>query len=321
MVETNYEKEVQLENLLQNDPLVLDIRVSFISAALLSYRHDTVLRPFPPMFVNESNEKDYKNLERLIQQLKPIKRTQSIDELTMKQKEFFHWVSDESSFSIKHCNNNMFETIKQLTGHTVTMPTPNYIFEVVHSTQNERKFEDLKQSNTTFFTYHGSKIENFHSILNFGLNAHMNKTSLYGEGTYLTSELCVALTFCPTGQSWVNSSLGQKLGCVAVCEVIDHPSVKCQQKHHAMNGQTRSRVQGSMGGEVPEKYYVVQNNELVRVKYLLVYAESLKAPSFRNSWLFEHRFAFLMLSYLVLLLSVALFANKDLIRSIKKLFK
>ena len=34
---------------------------------------------------------------------------------------------------------------------------------------------------------------------------------------------------------------------------------------------SRARVAGSMGGDVPEKYYVVQNNEMVRVKYVLVY--------------------------------------------------
>lgn len=34
---------------------------------------------------------------------------------------------------------------------------------------------------------------------------------------------------------------------------------------------SRARIAGSEGGDVPEKYYVVQNNDMVRVKYLLVY--------------------------------------------------
>lgn len=33
-----------------------------------------------------------------------------------------------------------------------------------------------------------------------------------------------------------------------------------------------SHIRGSVGGQVPEKYYVVTNNELVRVKHLLVYS-------------------------------------------------
>lgn len=28
-----------------------------------------------------------------------------------------------------------------------------------------------------------------------------------------------------------------------------------------------------MAGEVPEKYYIVQNNDVIRIKYLLVYCQ------------------------------------------------
>jgi poly[ADP-ribose] polymerase 16 len=46
---------------------------------------------------------------------------------------------------------------------------------------------------------------------------------------------------------------------------------------------SRSLVSGSVGGEVPEKYYVVRNNEVMRLKYLLVYAEKkAKKPSLRQ---------------------------------------
>lgn len=39
---------------------------------------------------------------------------------------------------------------------------------------------------------------------------------------------------------------------------------------------SRARVTGSMAGDVPEKYYVVRNNEVMRVRYLVVYAEKTK---------------------------------------------
>lgn len=35
----------------------------------------------------------------------------------------------------------------------------------------------------------------------------------------------------------------------------------------------RLRARNSEGGDVPEKYFVVTNNELLRVKYLLVYSQ------------------------------------------------
>jgi len=40
-----------------------------------------------------------------------------------------------------------------------------------------------------------------------------------------------------------------------------------------------------MGGDVPEKYYVVQNNEMVRVKYVLVYTDKDSQRRF-NSFVF-----------------------------------
>lgn len=33
----------------------------------------------------------------------------------------------------------------------------------------------------------------------------------------------------------------------------------------------RSRIPNSIGGEIPEKYYVVRNNDVMRVKFLLIY--------------------------------------------------
>ena len=36
----------------------------------------------------------------------------------------------------------------------------------------------------------------------------------------------------------------------------------------------RARAAESQAGDVPERYYVVENNEMVRVKYLLVYSKA-----------------------------------------------
>ena len=44
----------------------------------------------------------------------------------------------------------------------------------------------------------------------------------------------------------------------------------------------RSRAGDSMAGDVPEKYYIVQNNDVIRIKYLLVYCQ--KSVSQRYSY-------------------------------------
>lgn len=64
----------------------------------------------------------------------------------------------------------------------------------------------------------------------FVLGGISRQTSLFGEGTYLTSDLSMAVLYSPHGNGWRDSLLGPLLSCVAVCEVIDHPDVKCQVK-------------------------------------------------------------------------------------------
>jgi len=41
---------------LDKDALVVDFRWSILVAAACSYRHDSVLRPFPPMLLRQSND-------------------------------------------------------------------------------------------------------------------------------------------------------------------------------------------------------------------------------------------------------------------------
>ena len=93
--------------------------------------------------------------------------------------------------------------------------------------------------------------------------------SLFGEGTYLSSDINVSILYSKFGDGWAHSELGKKLSCIAVCEVIDHPDVK--RAVEGPNQRLRSRADNSEGGDVPERYLVVTNNQLIRVKYILVY--------------------------------------------------
>ncbi|XP_030434077.1 protein mono-ADP-ribosyltransferase PARP16 isoform X2 [Gopherus evgoodei] len=133
------------------------------------------------------------------------------------------------------------------------------------------------------------------------------ETSLFGEGTYLTSDLSLALLYSPHGLGWQRSVLGPVLSCVAVCEIIDHPDVKCQVKKKDSEeiDRKRARVKNSEGGDVPQKYFVVTNNQLLRVKYLLVYSQKQhRRPSSQSSWFSNHRFAIMMMMYLLLLIVI-----------------
>ncbi|XP_046549873.1 protein mono-ADP-ribosyltransferase PARP16-like [Haliotis rubra] len=252
----------------------------------------------------------------------------SLSSLPSKTIDLIHWVLDSKSFTLTALDKAQFAEIQKMTGHTTEVPSPNFIFEVTPSETNDAKFQLVRNNRKVFFAYHGSRIENFHSILHNGLASHMNKVSMFGEGTYLSGELAVSMTYSPTGLTWDSSELGDKLGCVAVCEMIDDSSVKCQEKTGSEDGvkKSRARVAGSMAGDVPEKYYVVRNNEVMRVRYLLVYAEKTKPKQLGVSrghmtWFQQNKFLVMMSVYVLLLLAIGLANSKSLQYQLKRIFR
>ena len=198
--------------------------------------------------------------------------------------------------------------------------------------------------------------------------------SLFGEGIYLSSDLRVCQTYSPTGFGWNKSLFGTSLSCIAVCQVVDHPDVKCSvirssrslrdasetkvsssqsQLLHRTNrntlcvnassdsaqyteikttvtDQTRSFIAGSEGGKVPDKYYVVRNDDLVRVKYLYVYAPNaqrdlinqilcgnlIKQPKTEISafkkFVQAHKFFLVMFCYVLVLAFISFWNSKVL---------
>jgi poly[ADP-ribose] polymerase 16 len=53
--------------------------------------------------------------------------------------------------------------------------TPTHIFEIKYNEALNAKFDELRQDMDILYGYHGSRVENFYSILHNGLHAHLNK--------------------------------------------------------------------------------------------------------------------------------------------------
>ncbi|XP_023984677.1 protein mono-ADP-ribosyltransferase PARP16 isoform X5 [Physeter macrocephalus] len=273
------------------DVLAADLRCSFFASALQSYKRDSVLRPFPASYARH----DCKDFEALLADASKLPNL----------KELLQSSGDKDTWAW-----NLFEKIQKLTGAPHTpVPVPDFLFEIEYSDPANAKFYETKGERDLIYAFHGSRLENFHSIIHNGLHCHLNKTSLFGEGTYLTSDLSLALIYSPHGHGWQRSLLGPILSCVAVCEVIDHPDVKCQTKKKDSKeiDRRRARIKHSEGGDIPPKYFVVTNNQLLRVKYLLVYSQ--KQPKSRASsqlsWVSSHWFTVMISLYLLLLLITA----------------
>lgn len=58
---------------------------------------------------------------------------------------------------------------------------PTHIFEVCSPSDSiaEEKFKNNSNGRSTLFAYHGSKLDSFHSILNYGLQQHLCKVCVY----------------------------------------------------------------------------------------------------------------------------------------------
>ncbi|XP_030877158.1 protein mono-ADP-ribosyltransferase PARP16 isoform X4 [Leptonychotes weddellii] len=273
------------------DVLAADLRCSLFVSALRSYKRDSVLRPFPASYARH----DCKDFEAL---LADASKLPSLEDLL------------QSSGDKDIRARDLFEKIQKLTGAPHTpVPVPDFLFEIEYSNPANAKFYETKGERDLIYAFHGSRLENFHSIIHNGLHCHLNKTSLFGEGTYLTSDLSLALIYSPHGLGWQRSLLGPILSCVAVCEVIDHPDVKCQTKKKDSKeiDRRRARIKHSEGGDIPPKYFVVTNNQLLRVKYLLVYSQKQPSsrPSSQLSWFSSHWFTVVLSLYLLLLLIVS----------------
>uniref|UniRef100_A0A3Q2ZEE9 Poly [ADP-ribose] polymerase n=1 Tax=Kryptolebias marmoratus TaxID=37003 RepID=A0A3Q2ZEE9_KRYMA len=290
---------------LHRDPAAADLRCSLFVAAAQSYKRDSLLRPFPPRYASGVDCKDFEELLADVNSLPGVR-----DLVRLRPGEgdhhlaLVHWVLSSKSFAYA-------ELCKLTENEGTPAPVPDFLFELEYSDPLNTRFEKTRDGRDVFYAFHGSRLENFHSIVHNGLHCHLNKNSVFGEGTYLTSDLSMALLYSPHSSGWRESLLGPLLSCVALCEIIHHPDVKCQvkKKDSDIVDRQRSRARNSEGGDVPHKYFIVTNNQLLRVKYLLVYSQG-KHPSragFQLPWLLRHHFAVMMSLYLLLLVFIGAF--------------
>jgi len=62
-----------------------------------------------------------------------------------------------------------------MTGQCLSVAEPDYLFAVTYSEDINKKFDQLRGDRRVMYACHGSRLENFHSILHHGLHGHLNK--------------------------------------------------------------------------------------------------------------------------------------------------
>ncbi|KAG5306737.1 PREDICTED: mono [ADP-ribose] polymerase PARP16 isoform X1 [Acromyrmex echinatior] len=321
ITEEDVERKITtLKQLLEKDPRAADLKWSLFVAASNTYRYDSCLKPFPPMYIK--NEcKDIEALRRVIESVPPLLVIcKELGETDVYQNygeiiELLYWVLLRLRDPyIKSVQKEYYNSILRKVPLEVPVAAPNLIFQMASAKQStsEEKWKSNAKGHSTFYAYHGSRLENFHSIVHYGLQQNMCKRSQFGKGIYFSSELGVSLPYSPVGYGWGGSLLGSEISCIALCELINHPDIK--------RGDSRDNAQNtlsdSVSGRIPEKYFVVTNSDLVRIRYLLVYTQDLHTTSTTDStgllaWFKQHKLLTFVLGYVVLLASVGLTQNKQ----------
>ncbi|XP_011494163.1 PREDICTED: mono [ADP-ribose] polymerase PARP16 [Ceratosolen solmsi marchali] len=316
-------KVLYLRHLLEKDLKAADFKWSLFIAACHTYRLDTCLKPFPPMYI-KNEIKDIDGLRKAIEYIPPLSivaqelKEPNVYDTKGSSIELLFWVLVKlRDMRIKTVNKDCHESVLKRVNSELTVAAPNLIFQVASSKliSAEQRWRQLAKGHNTFYAYHGSRLENFHSIIHYGLQQHLCKESLFGKGIYLSSELAVSLPYSPVGYGWGGSLLGSDMSCVALCEVINHPDVKLGDT----NNSARNLAPESIGGKVPNKYCIVLNNDLVRIRYLLVYSQEFGCLRSSHTtgflgWLKQHKLLTFMLGYVVLLASIGLSQNRNVER-------
>lgn len=57
----------------------------------------------------------------------------------------------------------------------MAVPVPDFLFEIEYSSPANAKFYETKGERDLIYAFHGSRLENFHSIIHNGLHCHLNK--------------------------------------------------------------------------------------------------------------------------------------------------
>ncbi|GLC47231.1 hypothetical protein PLESTB_001308000 [Pleodorina starrii] len=128
--------------------------------------------------------------------------------------------------------------------------------------------------------YHGTHLENLHSIIHTGLQS-MSGTRLqrtganYGAGIYLSTNYDTAFSFCQPCASWPRSRFGTKLRALLVCEVDLDKSTTERGGTGGSAGFAPASSSGAVSAApLPDTYLVVQRADAVRLLYVLLYCDA-----------------------------------------------
>ncbi|KAF0972282.1 hypothetical protein FDP41_009185 [Naegleria fowleri] len=234
---------------------VVDIMISMSYSAATSSRRDIIFDPFPEMFNTSSSSKNYDAVVKALDLIPSVAQMKEHCETESDIKKFLH--------------PNAYQILKWLLSTNrcalVRMPEKKRIkemqtdYQYIMMMDNPEKaatFAQNRKKYGSYWAFHGSAVENFHSILRKGLvNASNTKLmttgAAYGPGIYMARESSTSFGYSRVGSSWSKSQFvnSNTLRCIMICEVVKAPGVPT----------------------VASPYYVVKEAEHVTTRFFLFY--------------------------------------------------
>ena len=168
----------QVNSLIERDILAADLRVSLFVAAAQSFKYESLLKPIHEKFRAGDGEVD---IDRILSLARKFPSLEPAADVAGGDSDVEGQVS-ELLLSVLAANNHQQmntvpyrELVRRVGGQVKFSPVvPDHCFEVVGSWAQNASWKKTLASFSSFHAFHGSRFENFHSILNLGLHQHLN---------------------------------------------------------------------------------------------------------------------------------------------------
>lgn len=224
------------------DAGVVDLLIKLFVLAATSSRMKDVLDPFPavPDPQNRSHmlldpaKPNFETLKEVLQHFPSVEEIIGSDNLmrlreTLERKHRAAYPLVEWAI-----NSNRSVLIKLAAGRGLpSMSTPHQFILLQAPPEKQRVFVERKQKYGTKFAFHGSRAENWHSILRNGLK-NMSGTSMqlngaaHGSGIYFACESATSFGYSSSGSVSGGHSHNtnlinpENMVCLALCEIVNH---------------------------------------------------------------------------------------------------
>eukprot|EP01105_Mastigella_eilhardi_P003872 TRINITY_DN1505_c0_g1_i3.p1 TRINITY_DN1505_c0_g1~~TRINITY_DN1505_c0_g1_i3.p1 ORF type:complete len:269 (+),score=71.07 TRINITY_DN1505_c0_g1_i3:258-1064(+) len=215
--------------------------------AAKSPRADLIFDPFPLVFhpdnkaikVLDPQKKDISRARSILDKFPSMEQISNSNDLANMRSRMdkadpcvfplFQWI----------INSNQSHIVKLTPQQYIkTIQTPHQYLLLSATAETENIFLERKKQNGSEFAFHGSPIENWHSIMRNGLkNASGSKLQMngaaFGAGIYLSPNATTSLGYCrathaanrgnKSGNRFIDS---ENVFCMALCEVIKTKATK-----------------------------------------------------------------------------------------------